>query len=212
MPTPDPILAEAFARRIVPVVVINDDSNALPLADALIAGDLPVAEVTLRTPAALASIAAMSTRADLLVGAGTVLNVAQATAAMDAGARFLVSPGLSRDVVAAARERGVPVIPGAVTPTEIMAALDMGLGLLKFFPAGIYGGVAALKALGSVFGGVSFVPTGGVSPGNLAEFLAVPSVAAVGGSWMVPASAVDAGDFDTITQLCATAVAQAANN
>lgn len=212
MPTPDPILAEAFARRIVPVVVIDDDSNALPLADALIAGDLPVAEVTLRTPAALASIAAMSTREDLLVGAGTVLNVAQATAAMDAGARFIVSPGLSLDVVSAARERGVPVIPGAVTPTEIMAALDMGLGLLKFFPAGIYGGVAALKALGSVFGGVSFVPTGGVSPGNLAEFLAVPSVAAVGGSWMVPASAVDAGDFDTITQLCATAVAQAANN
>lgn len=212
MPTPDPILAEAFARRIVPVVVIDDDSNALPLADALIAGDLPVAEVTLRTPAALASIAAMSTREDLLVGAGTVLNVAQATAAMDAGARFIVSPGLSLDVVSAARERGVPVIPGAVTPTEIMAALDMGLGLLKFFPAGIYGGVAALKALGSVFGGVSFVPTGGVSPDNLAEFLAVPSVAAVGGSWMVPASAVDAGDFDTITQLCATAVARAANN
>ena len=212
MPTIDPTLARAFARRIVPVVVINDDATALPLADALIAGDLPVAEVTLRTPAALASIAAMATREDLLVGAGTVLNVAQANAAMDAGARFLVSPGLSRDVVVAARERGVPVIPGAVTPTEIMAALDLGLGLLKFFPASVYGGAAALTALGSVFRGVSFVPTGGVSVSNLADYLAVPSVAAVGGSWMVPTSAIASGDFDTITHLCATAVAQAAQN
>jgi 2-dehydro-3-deoxyphosphogluconate aldolase/(4S)-4-hydroxy-2-oxoglutarate aldolase len=177
---------ELGSNRIVPVVVIERADRAVGLGEALVAGGIPVAEVTLRTAAGIDAIAAMAGNPDLLVGAGTVLTADQVDRAVDAGARFIVSPGFSPRVVERALERGVDVVPGTVTPTEIMAALDMGLTTLKFFPANVYGGAPALKALGAPFGGVRFIPTGGVSAANIGEFLALENVAAVGGSWMVP--------------------------
>ena len=198
-------------NRIIPVVVINRADRTEALGEALVAGGIPIAEVTFRTDAAPEAIRRMSANADLLVGAGTVLSVAQVDQAVDAGARFIVSPGFSAAVVKRAQHHGLPVFPGAVTPSEIMAALDLGLTTLKFFPANIYGGPAAIKALGAPFQQVRFIPTGGVSAGNLAEYLALPNVAAVGGSWMVPADAVDAGDMDTIRRLCAEASAAVAS-
>lgn len=201
---------ELTQPRIVPVVVLNDASRAPALADALVAGNLPVAEVTLRTPAGLDSIRAIAGRDDILVGAGTVTTPEQVDAVVAAGARFVVSPGFSHAVVDRALEAGVPVIPGCVTPSEIMAALEAGLSTVKFFPASVYGGAKAIKALAAPFVGLSFVPTGGVSASNLAEYLSLPCVPAVGGSWMVPADRVDAGDFEAITELSAAAVQAAA--
>lgn len=192
------------------MVVVNDATRATGLAEALVAGSLPVAEVTLRTPAAADAIAAMAKHPNLLVGAGTVLTPAQVDLAVDAGARFLVSPGLSVATVARAAERGVPIVPGTVTPSEVMAALSAGLNLLKFFPAANYGGAGTVKAFESVFGRVRFVPTGGVSASNLGDYLSLPNVPAVGGAWMVPPAAIDAGDFATVQQLSAEAVAAAA--
>lgn len=194
-------------NRIVPVVVINQATSAESLGEALVAGGIPVAEVTFRTDAAPETIRRMSRNADLLVGAGTVITVDQVDQAVDAGAKFIVSPGFSAAVVLRARQHGLPVFPGAVTPTEIMAALDLGLTTLKFFPANIYGGPAALKALGAPFPQVRFIPTGGVSVDNLAAYLSMPNVAAVGGSWMVPPDVIDAGDMATIQRLCAEASA-----
>lgn len=194
-------------NRIIPVVVINQADRAESLGEALVAGGIPIAEVTFRTDAAPQAIRRMSANADLLVGAGTVLSVSQVDQAVDAGAQFIVSPGFSAAVVRRAQHHGLPVFPGAVTPSEIMAALDLGLTTLKFFPAGVYGGAPALKALGAPFPQVRFIPTGGVAMGNLADFLTLPNVAAVGGSWMVPANLVDAGDMDTIRRLCAEASA-----
>ena len=203
------LLDEVLARRIVPVVVVRDSARAAGLADALVAADLPIAEVTLRTPAAPEANAMMAKKSGLLVGAGTVLDAAQVDLAVDAGARFLVSPGYSADVVSRAAERGIAVIPGTVTPTEVITALAAGLRLLKFFPAGNYGGTGTLKAFASVFAEARFVPTGGVSPANLSQYLSLPNVPAVGGSWMVPADLVDAGDFAAIEQLSVDAVAAA---
>ncbi len=204
------LVAQMLASRIVPVVVVNDAARAAGLADALVAGNLPVAEVTLRTPAAPEAIATMAKNPDLLVGAGTVLTPAQVDLAVDAGAKFLVSPGFSAETVARAAERGVPIVPGTVTPSEVMAALATELTLLKFFPAANYGGTATLKAFASVFGRASFIPTGGVSTSNLGDYLGLPNVPAVGGSWMVPPKAIDAGDFATVQSLSAEAVAAAA--
>lgn len=201
---------ELIRPRIVPVVVLNDAAHAAPLADALVAGNLPVAEVTLRTAAGLDSIRAIAGRDDILVGAGTVTTPEQVDAVADAGARFIVSPGFSHAVVDRSLELGIPVIPGCVTPSEIMAALEAGLTTVKFFPASTYGGAKAIKALAAPFVGLSFVPTGGVSTGNLADYLSLSCVPAVGGSWMVPADRIDAGDFETITQLSAEAVRAAA--
>ncbi len=195
--------------RVVPVVVLKDAARAAGLGVALVAGGLPVAEVTFRTPAAADAIRVLSENEALLVGAGTVVTAAQVDQAVSAGAKFIVSPGLSRPVVERAREHGVPILPGAVTPSEVMAALELGLTTLKFFPAKVYGGIAALKALGEPFGQVCFVPTGGVRADNLADYLGLANVAAVGGSWMVPAKAVDAGDFAVVRQRCAEAVAVA---
>ena len=172
--------------RIVPVVVINHAERAPALGEALVAGGLAVAEVTFRTPAAPDAIRRLAANPNLLVGAGTVLTAGQVDQAVDAGARFIVSPGFSAPVVKRALHHELPVFPGAVTPTEIMAALDHGLTTLKFFPANVYGGVAALKALAAPFPQVRFIPTGGVSTSNLADYLQLASVAAVGGSWMVP--------------------------
>lgn len=195
---------------VIPVVVISQASRASALGEALIAGGIHVAEVTFRTDAAAEAIRRMSAGSSLLVGAGTVLTAAQVDEAADAGARFIVSPGFSADVVRRAQHHGLPVYPGAVTPTEIMAALELGLTTLKFFPAHLYGGPAALKALGAPFPQVRFIPTGGITTGNVGEYLSLPNVAAVGGSWMVPAAAIDAGDTATIRRLSAEAVASTA--
>ncbi len=200
-------LAQLAAARLVPVVVLDDADDAAPLAAALVEGGLPVAEVTFRTAAAADSIRAMSARGDILVGAGTVLTAAQVDEAVAAGAAYVVSPGLSRAVVERCREHGVLALPGAVTATEIQAALELGLSTVKFFPAGTSGGAKAIAALSAPFGGVTFVPTGGVSAANLHEYLDVPSVVAVGGSWMVPKDLIRAGDFAGVTRLTAEAVA-----
>ena len=204
------LLEEILARRIVPVVVVRDAARAAGLGEALVAGNLPVAEVTLRTAAAPEAIATMARNTDLLVGAGTVLTPGQVDLAVDAGARFLVSPGYNPATVARAAQRGVPIVPGTVTPSEVMAALAAGVTTLKFFPAANYGGAGTLKAFASVFAGARFVPTGGVSAANMGDYLALPNVPAVGGSWMVPADAVDAGDFGEVQRLSAAAVAAAA--
>lgn len=197
--------------RVIPVVVLKDAARAAGLGDALVAGGLPVAEVTFRTTAAAEAIRIMSDNEGLLVGAGTVVTAAQVDQAVAAGAKFIVSPGLSRPVVERARQHGVPVLPGAVTPSEIMAALELGLTTLKFFPAKVYGGISALKAFSAPFAQVGFVPTGGVGADNLADYLSLRNVTAVGGSWMVPARAVDAGDFGLVRERCAEAAAIAAS-
>jgi 2-dehydro-3-deoxyphosphogluconate aldolase/(4S)-4-hydroxy-2-oxoglutarate aldolase len=204
-------LVESFGERVVPVVVLAQADRAESLADALVAGGLHVAEVTFRTAAAAEAIRRMAEHRELVVGAGTVVRPEQVDQAADAGARFVVSPGLSPAVVARARERGVDVLPGAVTPSEVIAAVDLGISTLKFFPAAQYGGVATLKALASPFPGVRFIPTGGVSLANLTDYLSLPTVPAVGGSWMVRPDLVDAGDFAAITELSAQAVRAAAS-
>ncbi len=203
------VLSRLAEHRLVPVVVLDDARDAGPLAEALVGGGLPVAEVTFRTAAAPDAIRAMAERGDVLVGAGTVITPAQVDQAVAAGAQYLVSPGTSRAVVERAQEHGVPVLPGAVTASEVQAALELGLDTVKFFPAGTSGGSRAIAALAAPFGGVRFVPTGGVGPGNLDEYLALPCVAAVGGSWMVPRDRVRAGDLDGVRSLVADAVALA---
>lgn len=200
------LLDQIATARLVPVVVLDDAARAAPLAEALVAGGLPVAEVTFRTAAAVESIRAMAANPEMLVGAGTVLTVEQVDAAVDAGARYIVSPGFSVSVVRRARERGVLALPGTVTATEVQAALGEGLTAVKFFPAETSGGAAAIKALSAPFADVRFVPTGGIGPKNVAEYLALPCVLAVGGSWMVPRDVVAAGDFARITDLTAEAV------
>lgn len=202
----DPLTAMR-AARLVPVVVLDDAADADPLAGALVAGGLPVAEVTFRTAAARDSIRAMADRGDVLVGAGTVLTVEQVDQAVEAGAAYVVSPGLSRAVVERCQEHGVLALPGAVTATEVQAALELGITTVKFFPAGTSGGAAAIKALAAPFGGVRFVPTGGIGPANLQDYLGIAAVAAVGGSWMVPRDRIRAGDFDGVRFLSAEAVA-----
>jgi 2-dehydro-3-deoxyphosphogluconate aldolase/(4S)-4-hydroxy-2-oxoglutarate aldolase len=208
----DPLaaLSALTAARLVPVVVLDDAADADPLGSALAAGGLPVAEVTFRTAAAPDAIRALAARGDLLVGAGTVLTPAQVDEAVAAGASYVVSPGLSRAVVERCQEYRVLALPGAVTATEIQAALELGLTAVKFFPAGTSGGAPAIAALAAPFGGVRFVPTGGVGPANLLDYLSIPAVAAVGGSWMVPRDRVRAGDWAGIEQLTADAVALAA--
>ena len=203
------ILDRIGAARLVPVVVLDDAASAAPLAEALTAGGLPVAEVTFRTAAAVDAIKAMSADPDMLVGAGTVLTPEQVDAAVDAGASYVVSPGLSVPVVRRCAERGVLALPGAVTATEVQAALVEGLTAVKFFPASTSGGAPAIKALSAPFGDLRFVPTGGIGPANLTDYLSIASVLAVGGSWMVPRAEIAAGDFAKVQSLTADAVALA---
>lgn len=203
------VLARLAEATLVPVVVLDDAKDADGLAQALVAGGLPVAEVTFRTSAAEESIRRMAARGDMIVGAGTVLTPAQVDAAVAAGATYIVSPGHTRSVVERAQEHGVAILPGAVTASEVMSALELGLTTVKFFPAGTSGGAKAIAALAAPFGGVKFVPTGGVGPANLHEYLEIPAVAAVGGSWMVPKSLVKDQDFNAITELTRDAVALA---
>lgn len=203
----DDLLAELASHRLVPVVVLDDAGDAAGLAEALVAGGLPVAEVTFRTSAAAEAIAIMARRGDVLVGAGTVRTVSQVDEAVAAGAGYIVSPGLGESVVRHCQEIGVPVLPGAVTATEVMRATELGLSTVKFFPAATSGGAAAIKALSAPFGDVKFVPTGGIGPKNIAEYLALDCVSAIGGSWMVPQGLVRAQQFDDIAQLTRDAVA-----
>jgi 2-dehydro-3-deoxyphosphogluconate aldolase/(4S)-4-hydroxy-2-oxoglutarate aldolase len=205
------ILQRLAAHRLVPVVVIDDAAHADALAQALVDGGLPVAEVTFRTAAAADAIRAIAARGDVLVGAGTVLTPAQVDEAVSAGASYVVSPGTSRAVVERCQEHGVLALPGAVTATEVQAALELGLTTVKFFPAGTSGGAKAVAALAAPFGDVGFVPTGGIGPTNLAEYLALPFVRAVGGSWMVPRDLVRAGDLDAVRDLTAEAVSLVAH-
>ena len=191
---------------ILPVVVIDDARDAEGLGRALVAGGIHQAEITLRTPAALGALRALSGMPGLRVGVGTVLEPEQAEAAIDAGATFVVSPGLSESVVAVCERRGVQAVPGATTATEVMRARSLGLRTLKFFPAESSGGPAALSALSSVFPDIAFVPTGGIDAARAADYLALPSVISVGGSWMVPRAAIAAGDFTGVEALCRAAV------
>lgn len=197
------VLERMKQAGVVPVVVIENAADAVPAARALLAGGIDVMEITFRTAAAADAIAAVAQECpQMLVGAGTVINVAQCQTAVAAGAKFIVSPGYSREVVAWCQQQEVAVVPGCVTPTEIMAALEQGLTVLKFFPANVYGGLTAMKALAAPFTQVKFIPTGGVSGGNLAEYLSAPFIHAVGGSWLCTKGDVSGHNFEKITQLC----------
>ncbi|MDD5017411.1 MAG: bifunctional 4-hydroxy-2-oxoglutarate aldolase/2-dehydro-3-deoxy-phosphogluconate aldolase [Eubacteriales bacterium] len=195
---------------IVPVVVIEDVKYAVATADALLAGGIDVMEVTLRTSAGLDAIRAVSAeRPQILVGAGTVLTLEQSKTCVEAGAKFIVSPGFNAEMVKWCVDNGVAVTPGCVTPTEIMEATSLGCKVLKFFPANVYGGLSALKALAGPFGDVKFIPTGGVNSGNIGEFAASPFVHAVGGSWICPKADISEGNFEKVTALCKEAVKNA---
>jgi 2-dehydro-3-deoxyphosphogluconate aldolase/(4S)-4-hydroxy-2-oxoglutarate aldolase len=190
------------AVPVVPLVEANDPRVAVRTAQALVDGGLTIVEVVLRTEEAFQCLSAIiDSVPDAVSGAGTVLNAEQAQAAVQAGARFIVSPGLDDGVVEIARKNKLPVYPGVATATELQRARNMGLRTVKFFPAGLAGGPAMLKALGSVFRDMSFMPTGGVSAANLADYLAVPSVIACGGSWLTPKTEIDKSNFDAVTEL-----------
>lgn len=187
---------------VIPVIVLHDVAHAVPLARALVAGGIRMLEVTLRTPQALACIEAIARDVpDAVVGVGTVRSAADAQAAQMAGARFVVSPGYTHAIGQACRDLGLPLLPGVATGSEIMAAQEDGYTQLKFFPALQAGGVPMLKAWQGPFGDVQFCPTGGVSPANAREFLALSNVVCVGGSWLTPADAVQSGDWERISQL-----------
>jgi len=198
-------------KRIVPVVKLDRTEDAKPLAEALIRGGLPVAEVTFRTDAAEGSIRIMRREfPDMLVGAGTVINTEQAKRAVDAGAAFLVSPGTNEKVLQFAIDQDIPVFPGACTPSEIITALEYGLEVVKFFPAKQYGGLDTMKALAGPFPAIRFMPTGGIDLNNMKEFLAFKKIIAIGGSWMVKDTLINAGDFEGIAKLTKEAVELAA--
>lgn len=205
MPTLTPLQVMQDAP-VIPVIVLHDVAHAVPLARALLAGGIRMLEITLRTPQALACMEAISREVpQAVVGAGTVRNAADVQAAKKAGARFLVSPGFTPALSRAARDAGLPLLPGVATGSEIMAAMDAGHTELKFFPAMQAGGTAMLKAWSGPFADVRFCPTGGVSAANAREFLALPNVACVGGSWLVPADALARQDWAAITRLAADA-------
>ena len=194
-------------HRIVPVVVLDDPDKADALGAALVQGGLPVAEATFRTPEAAAVLRRLAQNDDLVVGAGTVLTDRQVDQAIEAGAKFIVSPGLSAAVVRRCQEAGVPVIPGVATPSEIMLALDLGLDTVKFFPAEANGGLATIKALAAAFPQVRFMPTGGITADTAPAYLAHPSVAAVGGSWMVAGDLLRENRWDEVAARCAASTA-----
>ncbi|CAM3034533.1 bifunctional 4-hydroxy-2-oxoglutarate aldolase/2-dehydro-3-deoxy-phosphogluconate aldolase [Vibrio fluvialis] len=187
--------------KIVPVIAINDAAHAVPLAKVLVENGLPCAEVTFRTDAAQESIRLMrDAYPELLIGAGTVLTTQQVDQAISAGADFIVSPGLNPTTVKYCQQRGIAIVPGVNNPSLVEQAMELGLKTLKFFPAEPSGGVAMLKALSAVYP-VQFMPTGGVNPRNVADYLAIPSVVACGGTWMVPSDLMDSGNWDEIARL-----------
>ncbi len=197
------VLDRIHGCGVVPVVVLDDVKDAVATAKALLAGGVDVMEITFRTAAAADSIKAVAENCpDMLVGAGTVITLEQCKQAVECGAKFIVSPGFDEEVVRWCVERSVPITPGCVTPSEIMAAMKLGLTVVKFFPAGVYGGLSAMKALSGPFGGIKFIPTGGVNSHNIGEFIAAPFIHAVGGSWVCPKADIAAGNFERITELC----------
>lgn len=206
IPSAIPFLAE---NPIVPVVVLDRVEDAVPTARALLEGGISSAEVTFRTPVAIDCIDAIASGVpEITVGAGTVVNKEQARRALAAGAKFLVSPGVSKQVAKVAAEASVPLLPGIANPTDIMETLKWGLEVVKFFPASALGGLGLLKAFAGPFPQMKFMPTGGVNPDNLGEWLSAPFVPAVGGSWMASAKLVHTADFAQITRLSAEAVAK----
>ena len=188
---------------VVPVVVLDRAEDAIPTAKALVAGGEDTMEITFRTACAADAIREVAENCpDILVGAGTILNVEQAKLAVEMGAKFIVSPGFSEEVVAWCVENNIPVAPGCVTPTEIMGALKYGLTMVKFFPANVYGGLNAMKNLSAPFVGLKFLPTGGVNTANIKEYWDAPFIHAVGGSWVCPKADISAGNWEKITALC----------
>ena len=191
---------------IVPVVVIEDAKDAVGCANALLAGGIDVMEITMRTDAAIASIKAVAENCpDMLVGVGTVLSLEQCKMAIEAGAKFVVSPGFDAEIVDWCIANKIPVTPGCVTPTEITMAVKRGLNVIKFFPANVYGGLNTMKNLAAPFVGIKFMPTGGVNTANIKEYVAAPFIHAVGGSWICPKADISAGNWDKIAKLCADA-------
>jgi 2-dehydro-3-deoxyphosphogluconate aldolase/(4S)-4-hydroxy-2-oxoglutarate aldolase len=208
----DNINVDMYSTRVVPVVVLDSEKQTNPLCDALVSAGQATIEITLRTPAGIKAIEIAASRGDMIVGAGTVTSVKQVQAVKDAGAVFLVSPGFDPKITETALDLGLKVLQGCVTPSEIMAAMKYGLKTLKFFPADIYGGPKTLKSLSAVFGDISFVPTGGVSLENMNDYLALPSVKAIGGSWMVKKELINNNDFSTIHNLTNNAIKHATQN
>ena len=196
------VLDRLHGCGVVPVVVLDDVKDVVATAKALLAGGVDVMEITFRTAAADSIKAVAENCPDMLVGAGTVITLDQCKQAVECGAKFIVSPGFDEEVVRWCVERSVPITPGCVTPSEIMAAMKLGLTVVKFFPAGVYGGLSAMKALSGPFGGIKFIPTGGVNSHNIGEFIAAPFIHAVGGSWVCPKADIAAGNFERITELC----------
>lgn len=202
------ILKEVESKKIVPVVKLDRVDDANPLGEALCAGGLPVAEITFRTDAAEESIRIMTREfPNMLVGAGTIINEEQAKRAIDAGAKFIVSPGFSAKVTEYALDNNVIIFPGICTPTELMMALKYDLTVVKFFPAKQYGGLDTIKALAAPFPSVRFMPTGGINQNNILDFLASNKIIACGGSWMVNDKLINSGNFEEIKRLTAEAVA-----
>ena len=200
------VLSRLARSIVVPVVVLDDAKDAVPTANAMVAGGIDVMEITFRTAAAPDAIKAVSENCpDMLVGAGTVLSLEQCKLAVEMGAKFIVSPGFDPEVVDWCIANGIPVTPGCVTPTEITMAIKRGLKVLKFFPANVYGGLNAMKNLAAPFVGIKFMPTGGVNAGNIKEYVDAPFIHAVGGSWVCPKADIAAGNWDKITALCAEA-------
>lgn len=196
------VLEKLGQYGIVPVVVLNDSKDAEPLADALCEGGLACAEVTFRTEAATESIKIMSEKhPEMLVGAGTVLTVEQVDEAVAAGAKFIVSPGLNPEVVKYCLDKNIAITPGVVTPSEMEQAIELGLNIVKFFPAEPSGGLSMIKAVSAPYTMLKFMPTGGINPGNVKEYLKSDKIFACGGSWMVKGDLVDAGNFDKIKEL-----------
>ena len=201
------IFDEIGAYKIIPVIVIDDSANAIPLANALIEAELPVAEVTFRTKAAKESIKLIAkTFPDLLLGAGTVLTIDQVKDAVDSGAKFIVSPGLNPKVVEYCVENNIPITPGIATPSEIERALEYNLDVVKFFPAEALGGLNYLKAISAPYGNLRFIPTGGIDEKNLLSYLQFPKVLACGGSWMVKSELISNKKFDEIKKLSSSAL------
>lgn len=199
---------EFLARTgIIPVVVLEDAQHAVPLGHALANGGLPSAEVTMRTPAALDAMRALSDMPGMVIGAGTVVEPSQVAAAIDAGAQYIVSPGFSPAISRECEAQGIPLVPGVTTPTEVMAAMDAGHTVLKFFPAGASGGPAMVAALAAPFPAARFVPTGGITVDTARDYLALPSVLAVGGTWIASRSDIASGRFEAIAENAAAAVA-----
>lgn len=197
------VMERLASSVVVPVVVLERVEDALPTAQALLAGDVDTMEITFRTPCAADAIRAVAEHCpEMLVGAGTVLNVAQAKLAVQMGAKFIVSPGFDPETVDWCIKNGIAVTPGCVTPTEIMMAVNRGLKVVKFFPANVYGGLNAMKNLSAPFVGIKFLPTGGVNTGNIKEYVDAPFVHAVGGSWVCTKADIAAGQWEKITLLC----------